>query len=149
MQLPLLPAFGITTIGYHLLFEHKPKRNSWEIYWCGSDNSFWWDWSSNNRISVSDRNTTDVIQVSQHFGLMPGDRKYQKRYGGGRRATVVTSTMGMIVKRRLKRNPRRSATKLADDLNVSDRSLHRILKDKLQTKPYKVQKVQDYLVKQK
>lgn len=73
----------------------------------------------------------------------------KKRYGGGRQATVVTPAMVKIVKKRLKRNPRRSATKLAKDLNISDRSLRRILKDKLQTKPYKIQKVQDLSMRQK
>ncbi|XP_021694325.1 uncharacterized protein LOC110674337 [Aedes aegypti] len=57
--------------------------------------------------------------------------------------------MVKIVKKRLERNPRRSATKLAKDLNISDRSIRRILKDKLQTKPYKIQKIQDLSVKQK
>lgn len=73
----------------------------------------------------------------------------KKRHGGGRQATVVTPAMVKIVKKRLKRNPRRSATKLAKDLNISDRSLRRILKDKLQTKPYKIQKVQDLSMRQK
>ncbi|XP_021694327.1 uncharacterized protein LOC110674340 [Aedes aegypti] len=45
----------------------------------------------------------------------------KKRYGGGRRATVVTPAMVKIVKKRLERNPRRSATKLAEDFNISDR----------------------------
>ncbi|XP_055622148.1 uncharacterized protein LOC129765750 [Toxorhynchites rutilus septentrionalis] len=73
----------------------------------------------------------------------------KRRYGGGRQATVVTPAMVKIVKKRLKRNPRRSATKLAKDLKISDRSLRRILKDKVQSKPYKIQKVQDLSMKQK
>nr|XP_029728541.1 uncharacterized protein LOC115266450 [Aedes albopictus] len=51
--------------------------------------------------------------------------------------------------RELERNPRRSATKLTEDLNKSDRRVGWILKDKLQTKPYKIQKIQDLSLKQK
>lgn len=53
------------------------------------------------------------------------------------------------VRKRLKRNPRRSANKMAKDLKISDRSVRRILENKLKTNPYKIQKVHQLTNEQK
>lgn len=73
----------------------------------------------------------------------------KKRHGGGHPTTATSSEMVRKVKARIERNPRQSAVKLAKSLNVSARSIGRILKNKLQLKPYKLQKVQDLTLAQK
>jgi len=45
------------------------------------------------------------------------------------------------VKARIKRNPRQSATKIAKEMHISDRSIRRIMKNHLHVKPYRIQKV--------
>lgn len=66
-----------------------------------------------------------------------------KRFRGGPGKTATSSEMVRKVKARIQRNPRQSAAKLSKDLNVSDSSIRRILKNELKLKPYKIQKVQD------
>lgn len=61
----------------------------------------------------------------------------KKRYGGGRRCTATAPAVVEKVRHRLDRNPARSANQLAKDLKVSDRSVRRILKEKLKVKPLK------------
>lgn len=61
----------------------------------------------------------------------------KKRYGGGRRCTATAPAVVEKVRHRLRRNPERSANQLAQDLKVSDRSVRRILKEKLKVKPLK------------
>lgn len=72
-----------------------------------------------------------------------------KRHGGGYPKTATSREMVRKVKARIQRNPRQSATKLAKSLNVSDSSIRRILKNELQLKPYKIQKVQGLTPAQK
>lgn len=67
----------------------------------------------------------------------------KKRYGGGRRCTATAPAVVERVRHRLERNPERSAQQLAQDLNVSDRSVRRILKKKLKVQPYKKHKSQE------
>jgi len=54
-----------------------------------------------------------------------------------------------LIWQRLQRNPRRSARKIARDMGILPRSVRRILKTKLHTKPYKLRKVQDLTARQK
>lgn len=72
-----------------------------------------------------------------------------KRNNGGARRTVTSPEMVRKVKKRIQRNPKQSAEKLARDLNVSASSVRRMLKIDLQLKPYKIQKVQDLTPAQK
>lgn len=72
-----------------------------------------------------------------------------KRNNGGPRRTATSSEMVRKVKKRIVRNPKQSANKLARDLNVSAASVRRMLKIDLQLKPYKIQKVQDLTPAQK
>lgn len=73
----------------------------------------------------------------------------QKRYGGGRKPTATRPENIRKVRDRLRRNPRRSARKMAEDIGISKSSMGRILKLKLKTKPFKIQKVQELNDKQK
>lgn len=72
-----------------------------------------------------------------------------KRYGGGRKPTAVTPRNVQRVRKRLVRNPRRSAKKLATEIDISRTSLRRIMKYKLKVKAYKIQKVHMLTPKQK
>ncbi|CAK9825624.1 Transposable element Tc3 transposase [Anthophora retusa] len=67
----------------------------------------------------------------------------KKRYGGGRKKTATNTEMVRKVKKRIERNPKRSANKMAKELNVSRWSIQQILKNELLLKPYKIQKVHD------
>ncbi|XP_015440317.1 PREDICTED: uncharacterized protein LOC107195062 [Dufourea novaeangliae] len=67
----------------------------------------------------------------------------KKRYGGGRKKTATNAEIVRKVKKRIERNPKRSANKMAKELNVSRWSIQQILKTELQLKPYKIQKVHD------
>ncbi|CAG4939817.1 unnamed protein product [Parnassius apollo] len=69
----------------------------------------------------------------------------KKRYGGGRRCTGTAPVVVVKVRHRLDRNPARSAKQLAQDLNVSNRSVHRILKEKLKVKPLKKKNISQKL----
>lgn len=73
----------------------------------------------------------------------------KKRYGGGRKKTATGPKKIHKVKLRIQRNPRQSARKMAKEMKLSDRSIRRILKNDLQTKPYKIQKVHALNSKQK
>lgn len=64
-----------------------------------------------------------------------------KRYGGGRKKTATAPEVVQKVKKRLERNPRRSANQMAKDLNISQRSMRRILQNELKVKPYKLHEV--------
>ena len=66
-----------------------------------------------------------------------------KRHNGGSRPTATAPAMVRRVRARLYRNPKRSAKKMAIQVGISPRSMRRILKNKLKTKPFKIQKVQD------
>lgn len=67
----------------------------------------------------------------------------KKRYGGGRRSTSTGRANVANVRKRMARNSERSAAQMARELNVSDRSVRRILKDKLKLKPFKRFKSQE------
>lgn len=73
----------------------------------------------------------------------------KKRYGGGRRCTATTTANVQKVRCRLRRNPERSANQLAKDLDVSDRSMRRILKTKLNVRPLKKNKSQELTLLQR
>ena len=73
----------------------------------------------------------------------------KKRHGGGHPKTATSRKMVRKVKVRMQRNPRQSAVQLTKNLDVSARSIGRILKNKLRLKPYKIQKVQDLTPAQK
>lgn len=73
----------------------------------------------------------------------------EKRYGGGRRRSVTTPENIKKLAECLRRNPRRSARKLARDIGISNASLRRILKRDLQVKAYKIQKVHGLSEKQR
>lgn len=72
-----------------------------------------------------------------------------KRYGGGPKKTATSPEMVRKVKKRLERNPRRSGRQMAKELNISQDSIRRILKNELHVKPYKFQKAHDLTPKQK
>lgn len=72
-----------------------------------------------------------------------------RRQGSGRKKSATSPEMVRKVKKRLERNPRRSARKMASELNISRCSVQRILKNELKTKPLKFQKVQDLTDAQK
>lgn len=61
----------------------------------------------------------------------------KKRYGGGRTCTATGRENVERVRKRLAREPERSARQLAKDLNVSRPSVSVILKKKLKVKPFK------------
>lgn len=71
-----------------------------------------------------------------------------KRHGGGHQKTATLREMVRKVKKRLERNPRRSANQMAKELKISDRSIRRIMKNELKVKPYKFQKAHDLTPKQ-
>lgn len=72
-----------------------------------------------------------------------------KRNNGGPRRSATSPEMVRKVKKRIQRNPKQSAEKMAKDLKVSAASVRRMLKIDLQLKPYKIQKVQDLKTEQK
>ncbi|EYC41168.1 hypothetical protein Y032_0580g260 [Ancylostoma ceylanicum] len=59
----------------------------------------------------------------------------------GRPVTVTTARVKKIVKKRLERNPCRSMRKITTELGVSQKSLHRIVEDKLGMRAYKLLKL--------
>ncbi|XP_054715384.1 uncharacterized protein LOC129224863 [Uloborus diversus] len=65
-----------------------------------------------------------------------------RRPGSVRKRTVNTSANRKIIKKRVQRNPRVSMRKIAHETGISDRSVHRIAKEELNLKAYKLQKVQ-------
>ena len=67
---------------------------------------------------------------------------------GPKKKTVTTPAMIRKVQKRIERNPRRSGRKMARELNISQRSMQRMLKDELGLKPLKFQKAQDLNDKQ-
>lgn len=67
----------------------------------------------------------------------------KKRFGGGRRCTAIVRGNVEKLRKKLLRNPERSAAQLAIETNISDRSVRRILKNKLQLKPFKKFKSQE------
>ena len=62
------------------------------------------------------------------------------RPGQGRKRTVRTEKVVKSTKEKLRRNPPRSASKLALEAEISATSMRRILKNDLNTSPYKMQK---------
>lgn len=61
----------------------------------------------------------------------------KKRYGGGRRCTATAQANVEKVRHRLARNPGRSANQMAKELNISRKSVQRILAEKLKVRPFK------------
>ncbi|XP_076058393.1 uncharacterized protein LOC143035330 [Oratosquilla oratoria] len=64
------------------------------------------------------------------------------RPGRGRKRTVNTPRNRQIIKKRVLRNSRVSMRKIARETGISDRSVRRMAKQKLELKPYKIQKAQ-------
>ena len=58
----------------------------------------------------------------------------------GRNRSVRTKRLVELVKKRVQRNPRRSMRQSAKDLNISQASMNRIVKEDLGLKAYKVQR---------
>ena len=65
------------------------------------------------------------------------------RPGQGRKRSVRTKQLVKNTREKLRRNPRRSAAKLAAEAGVSQTSMRRVLKDDLKTSPYKMQTRQE------
>ncbi|CAF0950316.1 unnamed protein product [Didymodactylos carnosus] len=65
----------------------------------------------------------------------------------GRPRVIRTKTMIQKVKNRLKRKKRVSSRKLASDLDISERSVRRILKKDLDLRPYK-KRIEPFLKKE-
>ncbi|XP_033213937.1 uncharacterized protein LOC117171001 [Belonocnema kinseyi] len=63
-----------------------------------------------------------------------------KRHGGCHQKTATSREMVQKVKKRLERNPRRSANQMAKELKISDRSIRLIQKNDLKVKSYKIRK---------
>ncbi|EYB96593.1 hypothetical protein Y032_0149g2723 [Ancylostoma ceylanicum] len=59
----------------------------------------------------------------------------------GRPVTVTTARMRKIVKKRLERNPCHSMRKMATELSVSLKNLHRIVEDKFGMRAHKLRKL--------
>lgn len=66
-----------------------------------------------------------------------------KRHGGGPKRTATSPEMIRKVKKRIERNPRRSGSQMARELNISLERMQHILKNKLKVKPYKMVKGQE------
>ena len=66
----------------------------------------------------------------------------KKRHGGGPKKSATNPDMIRKVKAQIQQNPRQSARKIAKEMNVSDRSIRRIMKNHLHDKPFKIQKLQ-------
>lgn len=67
----------------------------------------------------------------------------------GRPKSATTKKVVDKVRKRIQRNPRRSAKEMAREMSVSSGSMSSILKNDLELKPYKRQKVHDLTAKQK
>ena len=63
------------------------------------------------------------------------------RHRSGRRRTIRTKAVIKRVRERIRRNPQKSANKLAKVLGISETSMRRILRKDLRTWPYKKRKV--------
>lgn len=84
-----------------------------------------------------------AVKCYQETGSVERKRKV------GSRTTVCTPANVKRVRQALQRNPRRSVNQMATKLEISQTSLRRIMKNKLQVKAYKIQKVQDLTAAQK
>jgi inhibitor of nuclear factor kappa-B kinase subunit alpha len=69
-------------------------------------------------------------------------KSIEDRKRSGRPVTVCTKRMVNIVRLRIRRNPRQSMRNLAKKLNVKKTSLHRLMKNKLGLKAYKLRRRQ-------
>lgn len=58
----------------------------------------------------------------------------------GRKVTVTTPTVIKAVRERIRRNPERSMRWMAKELDISEKSMRRIVKGKLNMTPYRIQK---------
>ena len=67
----------------------------------------------------------------------------------GRPKSATKKSTVKKVKKRINRNPRRSATQMAKDMGISRGSMSSILKNDLELKPYKRQKVHELTAAQK
>jgi len=65
----------------------------------------------------------------------------KKRYGGGTPRTATSQKNVKKIRECLRRNPRRSAHKMARNMDISRTSVRRILKHRLGVKAYKIRKV--------
>lgn len=72
-----------------------------------------------------------------------------KREKPGPQRTARSQQNVSRLKRRITRNPRQSARKLAKDMNISDWCVRKMLKSDLHLKPYKIQKSQELTMAQK
>uniref|UniRef100_A0A914X8P7 Tc1-like transposase DDE domain-containing protein n=1 Tax=Plectus sambesii TaxID=2011161 RepID=A0A914X8P7_9BILA len=86
-------------------------------------------------LKVSQRLVSKTIQRYRELG------NSQNRPRSGRPRSASTARNVKIVRDRLRRNPQRSARKMAQEVGISDRSLRRILRNELKVKPYKKKKV--------
>jgi inhibitor of nuclear factor kappa-B kinase subunit alpha len=68
-----------------------------------------------------------------------GNSKNRRR--SGRSRSAITARIIKIVRNRLRRNPQRSARKMAQQIQISEKSVRRILKKELKVKPFKKKKV--------
>lgn len=71
-----------------------------------------------------------ITRFNEHGGLLDRPRS-------GRPRTACTATNRSIIKKRIERNPRRSMRQMARTLDISERSVRRIVKD-LGCHPYKL-----------
>ena len=76
------------------------------------------------------------------MAVQPTSRKWTKE-------TATSAEMVRKVKKRLDRNPRRSGQKMARELNLLQYAIQQILKNEVEVKPLKIQKVQDLTDAQK
>lgn len=82
--------------------------------------------------------TLDVARRTVQFTV----KRYKElqsnkdRAGRGRKKTATSSRVVEIVRKRIKRNPRRSQRQMASDIGISPRSIGRIVKSRLNLYPY-------------
>lgn len=79
--------------------------------------------------------------VYYNIERLRGTGSIKDRPKSGRKRTVRTKKLIKAVRERIRRNPERSANKLASDMGKSRTTMQRILKEDLQLKPYKKRKV--------
>lgn len=87
-------------------------------------------------LNVPQRTVSKAVNRFKELGH-EGDRP-----GRGRKRSVNTNDNRKIIKKRIKRNPKRSMRKIARELGINRESVRLIAKKELGLKPYKLQKVQ-------
>lgn len=99
------------------------------------------------------KSTMDIVRELKHLKIVI--KRYNEtgtvndRPRSGRPKSATTKSTVKKVKKRINRNPRRSATQMAKDMEISRGSMSSILKNDLGLKPYKRQKVHELTAKQK